>query len=371
MDSLLVYGSYGYTGRLIAREAVARGGSPVVAGRDGRAVAEQADRLGVEGRTFDLESAALESHLASFDAVLNCAGPFVDTAGPLVEACLETGTDYLDITGEFAAFESLRQRDAAAREAGLTLLPGVGFDVVPSDCLAAFLADRLSDADQLCLGVKVGGGLSRGTAKTLVDHLGSGGVVRRNGRLIRVPTAFRTREIDFGDGPEHAVTIPWGDIVTAAHTTGIESVEVYAAAPPWTTKGLSAVDSLGWLLERRSVERLLEWVIDARLDGPDERELATGSAVVWGEATDRATGQRARARLRTPNPYALTAESAVTAAERVLGDRHRIPSGFQTPASAFGSEFALELAGTERELVATPDVFDDSDEPERVATESE
>ncbi|QLK25012.1 saccharopine dehydrogenase NADP-binding domain-containing protein [Natrinema zhouii] len=368
MDSLLIYGSYGYTGRLIAREAVARGGSPAVAGRDGRAIAEQADQLGVEGRTFDLESDDLASRLSTFDAVLNCAGPFVDTAKALVTACLETNTDYLDITGEFSVFEGLRQRDAAAREAGSTLLPGVGFDVVPSDCLAAFLAERLPEADELRLGIKSGGGLSRGTAKTLVEHLGSGGVVRRNGRLIRVPTAFRTREIDFGDGPEHAVTIPWGDVVTAAHTTGIGSIEVYTAAPSWATRGLSAIDSMGWLLERRPVEGLLKRLIDARLDGPDERQLATGSAVVWGEVTDTATGRRVRARLRTPNPYALTAESAVTAAERVLEGRNRTPEGFQTPASAFGSEFALELSGTERELI---DASATSDESDRTAVEPE
>ena len=369
MDSLLIYGSYGYTGRLIAREAVARGGSPVVAGRDGRAVAEQSDELGVEGRTFDLESGDPAAHLGSFDAVLNCAGPFVDTAEALVSACLETNTDYLDITGEFSVFECLRQRDAPPRDAGCTLLPGVGFDVVPSDCLAAVLAEQLPEADELRLGIKGASGLSRGTAKTLVEHLGNGGVVRRNGRLIQVPTAFRTREIDFGDGPEHAVTIPWGDVVTAAHTTGIESIEVYAAAPSWATRGLSAVDSLGWLLERRRVEGLLKRLIDARLDGPDEQQLAAGSAVVWGEVTDTSTGRRARARLRTPNPYALTAESAVTAAERVLEGGKRIPAGFQTPASAFGSEFALELSGTERELVDAPTTSDGADrtavEPER------
>ncbi|ELZ25117.1 saccharopine dehydrogenase family protein [Natrinema limicola] len=360
MDSLLIYGSYGYTGRLIAREAVARGGSPVVAGRDGHAVTRQADALGVDGRVIDLESEDLASHLERFDAVVNCAGPFVDTAEPLVVACLETGTDYLDITGEFPVFERLRQRDDAAHEAGVTLLPGVGFDVVPSDCLAAFLADQLPTADQLRLGIKGGGGLSRGTARTLVEHLGSGGVVRRNGRLIQVPTGYRTREIDFGDGPEHAVTIPWGDVVTAAHSTGIESIEVYAAAPPWAASGLAAVDSLGWLLERRPVERLLKRVIDARLDGPDGSQLATGSAVVWGEVVDDATGQQARARLRTPNPYALTAEAAVVAAQRVLEDSARVPDGFQTPASAFGSEFVLELAETKRELVKTPDESNES-----------
>ncbi|WP_226005398.1 saccharopine dehydrogenase family protein [Natrinema salinisoli] len=367
MDSLLVYGSYGYTGRLIAREAVARGGSPVVAGRNGRAVAEQADALRVEGRTFDLDAADLGSKLARFDAVLNCAGPFVETAEPLVEACLETNTDYLDITGEFSVFECLRQHDAAARDAGITLLPGVGFDVVPSDCLAAFLADQVPDADRLALGIKGSLDFSRGTARTLVEQLGVGGVVRRNGRLLQVPTAFRSREVDFGDGPEHAVTVPWGDVVTAAHSTGIESIEVYAAAPSWASKALSAVDSLEWLLDSRPAERLLKRLIDARLDGPDERELATGSAVVWGEVRKEGGDQRARARLRTPNPYALTAESAVLAAERVLKGGDRISTGFQTPASVFGSEFALELTGTERELLEAPA---DASDPARSAVES-
>ncbi|GAB3671477.1 saccharopine dehydrogenase family protein [Halopiger thermotolerans] len=358
MDSLLIYGAYGDTGRLIAREAVARGGSPTVAGRDRRAVARLADNLGVDGRAFDLADDSLAARLEGFDAVLNCAGPFVETVDPLIEACLASGTDYLDITGEVAVFERLRQRDATAREAGIAMLPGVGFDVVPSDCLAAFLHAQLPSADELALGIKGTGSLSRGTARTIVEQLGDGGIVRRNGRLVKVPTAFRSREIDFGDEPEHAVTIPWGDVVTAAHTTGIETIEVYAAAPPWADRVLSAVDSLGWLLERPVVERGLKRLVDARVDGPENPESADGRAVVWGEVTDDA-GRRARARLRTPNPYALTAESAVLAAQRVLEDRGRtdsgsVPNGFQTPASAFGPDFALELTGTERELLAAP-----------------
>ncbi|AEH38580.1 saccharopine dehydrogenase family protein [Halopiger xanaduensis] len=362
MDSLLIYGAYGDTGRLIAREAVARGGSPTVAGRDRRAVARLADRLGVDGRAFALEDGSLAARLEGFDAVLNCAGPFVETVDPLLEACLESGTDYLDITGEVAVFERLRQRDATAREAGITMLPGVGFDVVPSDCLAAFLHAQLPSADELALGIKGTGSLSRGTARTIVEQLGSGGVVRRNGRLVKVPTAFRNREIDFGEGPEHAVTIPWGDVVTAAHTTGIETIEVYAAAPPWADRLLSAVDSVGWLLERRAVERGLKRLVDARVDGLENRNAADGHAVVWGEVTDDA-GRRARARLRTPDPYALTAESAVIAAQRVLEDRGRagggsVPDGFQTPASAFGSDFALALSGTDRALIDAPATSD-------------
>ncbi|WP_436343045.1 saccharopine dehydrogenase family protein [Natronorubrum sp. FCH18a] len=371
MDSLLIYGSYGYTGRLIAREAVSRGGSPAIAGRDGRAVARQADELGVEGRTFDL-SDDVAAHVRSFDAVLNCAGPFVKTAEPLVEACLETETDYLDITGEFRVFERLRRRNDAARDANVTLLPGVGFEVVPSDCLAAFLHEQLPSATDLSLGVKGNGPLSRGTARTFVEQLGTDGVIRRNGRLIQVPVAFRTREIDFGTGPEHAVSVPWADVVTAAHSTGIDSIEVYAAVPPWAARAMTVVDSMSWLLERRPIKGGLKRLVDAQVDGPDERELAADTATIWGEAVDAPTGRRARARLRTPNPYALTAEAAVTAAERLIegrdGSRNRVPTGFQTPASAFGSEFVLGLTGTDRELVAAPT---ESREPERSALESD
>ncbi|WP_121742436.1 saccharopine dehydrogenase family protein [Natronorubrum halophilum] len=371
MDSLLVYGSYGYTGRLIAREAVSRGGSPVVAGQNRQAVTRQADELGVEGRTFGL-AGDVAAHVRRFDAVLNCAGPFVKTADPLVEACLETGTDYLDITGEFRVFERLRQRDDAARAADVTLLPGVGFEVVPSDCLAAFLHEQLPAATDLSLGVKGNGPLSRGTARTFVEQLGNDGVVRRNGRLIRVPVAFQTREIDFGTGPEHAVTVPGGDVVTAGHSTGVDSVVVYAAVLPLAARAMTVADSLGWLLERRPVKAVLRRLIDARADGPNERERASDSAVVWGEAVDESTGRRTRARLRTPNPYALTAEAAVDAAERVIDGRDRIrariPTGFQTPSSAFGSEFVLDLEGTTRELVDVPAEFGD---PGRSALESD
>ncbi|AHF98712.1 saccharopine dehydrogenase [Halostagnicola larsenii XH-48] len=362
MERLLVYGSYGYTGRLIVDEAVSRGQSPTVAGRDGRKVTAQAREHGLEARTFSLED-DIPSHLAEFDAVLNCAGPFVETAEPLVEACLETETDYLDITGEFRVFERIRRRDVRARDAGVTLLPGVGFDVVPSDCLAAFLADQLPTADRLAIGVQgmdsrrgipTPADVSRGTAKTLFSGAGTTNVVRKNGALVRVPLGFRSRTIDFGDGPEHAVAIPLGDVVTAAQTTGIENVEVYAAMPSWAGSAMAALESIGWLLESRPVQKLARPAIDALIDGPGESALKTGETVVWGEVGD---GERiVRARIRTPNPYALTAKSAVEAAKRVLDGG--VPAGAQTPATAFGSEFVLECSDSEREVLETPAAVD-------------
>ncbi len=345
MDSLLIYGSYGYTGSLVAREAVSRGGSPVVAGRDGWAVGQQAEELGVESRTFDLDG-DVASQLTEFDVVLNCAGPFSQTADPVVEACLATETDYLDIAGEFPVFERLRQRDASATEANSTLLPGVGFDVVPSDCLAASLSQQLPTADELTLAISGSPSFSRGTARTLLDLLDTGGVVRRNGRLLNVPASFRSREIDFGDGPEHAVTAPLADVVTAFHSTGIDSIEAYVAVPPETNRALPLTGVFGWLATRRPIERVLKWGLDVAVDGPDETTLATDTAVVWGEVRDSETDRTASGLIRTPNPYALTADAAVTAAERLLAGT--VDAGFQTPATAFGSEFVLDLSGTSR-----------------------
>lgn len=359
MDSLLVYGAYGSTGRAVAREVVSRGGTPVVAGRNRRAVARQAAALGVEGRSFDLESPDLAGHLDGIDAVVNCAGPFAETAEPLVEACLAAGVDYLDVTGEFAVVERLRRRDADAREAGIAVLPAVGFEVVPSDCLAAELAARVPTADELAVAVRAPPSISRGTARTLLDSLGEG-VVRRNGRLVRVPAAYRSRKVDFGDGPERAVTVPLADVVTAAHSLGVGTVETYLALPAAAESALRLADVAAPCIRCRPVRRLLERGIEALVDGLDfgRAGAEADGAVVWAAVRDGDTGRTASAGLRTPNPYALTAETAVTAAERILAGETRVRTGFQTPATAFGPSFVTQFDGVERGPCERPAVAD-------------
>ncbi len=348
MGDILIYGSYGYTGRLITREATARGLSPILAGRNGVRVEQQAAEYGLEGRPCTLEG-DLESHLEDVSAVCHCAGPFSKTAAPMVEACLATGTDYLDITGELDVFARLSALDEQAAAADVTLLPGVGFDVVPTDCLAAFLSDQLPTATELALGISAEMSLSRGTARTAVEGLGEGGVIRRDGSLRRVPVGHDSRQIDFGDGPQSAVTIPFGDLVTAAHSTGIETISVYLAVPAPAIPAMKLSNALRPLFRTSPAKRTLEWLVDRVADGPDGRELAQSRATVWGEVTD---GERTeRARIRTPNPYALTAEAAVSATERVLAGT--VDAGFQTPSTAFGPDFVLECAGTEREVLST------------------
>ncbi|MGE5250511.1 MAG: saccharopine dehydrogenase NADP-binding domain-containing protein, partial [Bacteroidota bacterium] len=128
MDSFLLYGSYGYTGRLIADEALRRGLSPLLAGRNEAKLKAQAAQLGLAYRLFPLsDSAALDSALREVRAVVHAAGPFVHTFRQMAEACLRTGRHYVDISGEIAGFEALAALDTQAKAAGIMLLPGAGF----------------------------------------------------------------------------------------------------------------------------------------------------------------------------------------------------------------------------------------------------
>lgn len=342
----LLYGSYGYTGSLVARRAVDRGFAPVVAGRNGRKVRRQAGELGVEGRAFSLaDPESVADRIRDVDAVVNCAGPFVDTYEPVVEACLRAGTDYLDVTGEIEVFRAIAERDDRAGEAGVTLLPGVGFDVVPTDCLAAHLHHRLPSATRLVLAIEGLERVSPGTARTAVEGLGSTVAVREDGDLVEIPLGERTRRVDFGDGPRLTTAIPWGDVVTAYHTTGIGSVEVHAPVSRTALRTMRAARPLAPLASLGPVKGALKGLADAFATGPDERERREGRVRIWGRVEDGEGS--ATARMATPEAYEFTVRSTLEVAARVLdGDA---PAGFSTPAGAFGPDLATAIEGVERE----------------------
>jgi short subunit dehydrogenase-like uncharacterized protein len=227
----------------------------------------------------------------------------------------------------------------------VVLLPGAGYDVVPSDCLAAHLARRLPGATSLTLAFRPDSGPSRGTAQTMAEHAHRGGLVRRGGALRPVPPAWRTRRIDFGDGPQSATTIPWGDVVTAWYTTGIPDIEVYMAMPERTAARLRRLRLLLPLLRPAPVRRLLGRRARQRPAGPSPERLARGETRLWGEAHDDA-GNRVASRMRGPQAYQWTMLTALAAAEGVLAGR--ATPGFRTPAGAFGPDFVL-APGVERE----------------------
>jgi short subunit dehydrogenase-like uncharacterized protein len=345
-STYLIYGANGYTGELIAREAKARGQTPILSGRNAAAVRGLADELGLPERAFDLaDPTALDAGLSGVSAVLNCAGPFVRTARPMVDACMRQRVHYLDVTGEVDVFEALAARDGEARAAGITVLPGVGFDVVPTDCLAAHLKRRMPDAKQLSLGFQALMGLSRGTATTTIEGMGKPNLVRRNGVLTPEPFGKSSRVIDFGRGPTTAVSIPWGDVSTAYHSTGIPNIEVFVAMPSVLRHALQWNDALSPLLRSRRVQAGLKALVRAGKPGPDAEARARGRSFLWGEACD-AAGRCVSTRLQTPEGYTLTVQTALAALNKLLDGAGQ--PGFQTPSRAFGPDFILEFPGVTR-----------------------
>lgn len=342
--SWMIYGANGYTGELIAREAARRGLAPVLAGRREAKIEPLARELGLEWRCFGLDApGAVQQGLAGQSLVLHCAGPFSATARPMMEACLETGTHYLDITGEISVFELAHGLDERARRAGVLLCPGVGFDVVPTDCLAARLKQALPDATRLALGFDSRGGMSPGTARTSVEGLAQGGKIRRDGQIVAVPLAWRTRRIDFGDGEKLAMTIPWGDVSTAWHSTGIGEIEVYIPASP---KLVARLKRLNWIRPVLGLGPVQAWMknkVGRTVRGPREDQRARTPTFVWGEAVN-AAGRVLTGRVKVANGYEVTVHAGLGIAARVLEMTHA--AGHLTPSQLVGPDFVEQLPGS-------------------------
>ncbi|MDK2126587.1 saccharopine dehydrogenase family protein [Parachitinimonas caeni] len=348
MKNWMIYGVTGYTGRLIAEAASQQGLQPLLAGRDAGRVAAIASSLGCPGLAVSLEDgAALDRALQGLSLVLNCAGPFSRTAQPLVEACLRQGVHYLDITGEIAVFEALHPCDAQARSRGVVLCPGVGFDVIPTDCVAAALKQALPDATELALGFDSRSGASPGTARTSVEGIGSGGRVRRNGRLEPAPLGFKTRQIDFGEGERTAVTIPWGDLATAWISTGIGNIETYLSMPPKRITQMRWLERLRPLLARGPAQWLLK-ALAGKVSGPSAEQRANMGTLVWGEVRN-AAGVSKTARLRCANGYQLTVDGSLAAVREVL--QREGPGGYFTPSQLFGWQWVEGLPGSGRIVI--------------------
>jgi len=343
---ILLYGANGYTAGLILDRAREAGVPLIVAGRNAAAVSHIAAEYGCAARIFDLDDPhAVAANLNDVGVVLNAAGPFVHTAEPLARACLQARVHYLDITGEIPVFDALMALDGPAREAGILLMPGVGFDVVPTDCLAAHLKRALPEASHLALAFRGLNRLSRGTARTAIELGHEAGWIRRDGTLQRVPLAHKCRTLDLGEESVEAMTIPWGDVATAWHTTGIPNIETYLILPPAAIRWIRRGARLQGLLRFAALRQALQALIQRTLVGPDSQARAREMTVCWGEACDTA-GHCVRARLTLPNAYTLTAWTALEIAQRVLAGE--CPPGYATPAGCFGADFILAFPGATR-----------------------
>jgi short subunit dehydrogenase-like uncharacterized protein len=350
MKKILVYGSYGYTGQLIVEHAIKEGLQLILAGRDEKLLSEQAARakINLEYRAFSIDNAsALDSALQEVDAVLHCAGPFVLTFRQMAEACIRNKKHYVDISGEIEGFEALAKMDEDAKRAGIMILPGGGFDVVPSDCLSAYTASKLPNAKNLNLYIKsIGSGVSRGTARSGIENMHRQGRIRRDGKIQTVPGAWDIKQIDFGRGASRVVSIGWGDVSTAFHSTGIPNITTYMGFPSAMITFMRLTRYLGALLYTRISKDFLKWLIGVLIPaGPSKEKNETGFTLIIAEVSNGT--KTVRAKLRTPEAYYLTALTSVEIMKRILSSDFK--TGFQTPSTAYGADFILQFDGVQRE----------------------
>jgi short subunit dehydrogenase-like uncharacterized protein len=317
--SWMLYGAAGHTGALIAQHAHERGHRPRLAGRSAPAITALAERLDLPHRVLALDDpATLSAALAGVDLVLNAAGPFLHTATPLAEACLSAGVHYLDIGNELQVFRALYGLHQRAQRAGVAIIPGSGFGVVATNCLARYVSDKVGGAQHLEVATRAATAQpGPGGAASMRENLPYGGWIRQAGHLQPHTLGSGATTITFPDGPCRIRPVPTGDLEAAFQATGAADIIAYSAeldpasAKPRTSDPQAA---------RPQAYRSFGW---ARATGP-------------GGATTQAW-------LQTGEAYAFTAAASIRAVEETLTRSLR---GALSPAAAFGADFALTIPNT-------------------------
>jgi short subunit dehydrogenase-like uncharacterized protein len=359
-SGMMIYGAYGYTGELIARQAISRGHRPLLAGRRREELEKLSKELDLPNVCVSLdEPARLREALSRVAVVCHAAGPFVHTSAPMVDACLDAQTSYVDITGEIVVFRGVFARHAEAERRGIALMPGAGFDVVPSDCLARFVADAVPGATELQIAFASLGRPSAGTAKASFEGMLRGNFVRRDGKLTEIAWGEGVQKVRFSDRSRTVLPIPWGDLETAYRSTRIPNITTLMAVPEGAARLLALARPVAALarpvtkslmptvmagLGSSAVRDVVIGAIDRFVKNPDAVARRGGRAYLWARAS-AGNGQAREAWLDTVDGYALTAESAVLALEKIADRR---PVGALTPAQAFGADFVLEVGGSVR-----------------------
>lgn len=345
MKSWMLYGAYGYTGSLIAQEAKNRGHSPVLAGRSAEKLIPFAKKLDLNYIVLDLnDDNILTKTVNEFDLVFHSAGPYKFTSAPMVRACLKTSTNYVDITGEIPVFEQNFEHDAQAKDNGMAIISGVGFDVVPTDCLAKYVSEKITKPTSLDLGIVAMSNPSPGTLKTMLEHYNIGQLIRRNGILKPIENE-EIRKIRFSDKERTVRPVTWGDLSTAYRTTGIPNITTYFPLPKKFPNLLGSIGvSPKELLENKESKKNVDRWIEENVHGPDDFKRKTYrcyiSASVYNDQ-----GKEAHAWLETMESYRFTAVAGVRSVEKLFDVE---PTGVLTPALAFGKDFILEIPETKR-----------------------
>lgn len=343
----------GYTGQLLAAEAVRRGHRPLLGGRSAEKLKPVAEAHNLDYLAFPLDANTADNlKRAEIQLVLHAAGPFVYTAAPMRQACLEAGAHYLDITGEVSVLEATFTLDSATRARNLAFISGVGLDIVPTDCLVAYVATQIDQPTHLVLAIDALGvspsselGASRGTLKTSLEMIRGGIVRRREGMLERRRLGQDIAHFPFPQGLRVAILSPWGDVSTAYRSVGVPNIDCYMTFPPAVIDATKLFGGLAELLvSSATLRRGLGAIIERSITGPSEQRRQTGRCQMYAQMRNQ-RGETAEAWLETLEGYQFTMFSAIRAVERVLAGGI---AGALTPSQAFGADFVLEMEPTYR-----------------------
>lgn len=346
MNNILIYGAYGYTGKLIVDLAEKKGYRPVIAGRNEEKIKALANQYQLPYHCFDYDDQnAWDQALAGKKLLVNCAGPFSLTIEQILPACLRNKVHYTDITGEIEVFTYVQKHDQEAKEAGVIMLPGTGFDVVPTDCLAKYLYEKLPTATHLEIAFDSTSGFSRGTALSLLNRFPRGGAYRENGVIKSEPMASVSRVIHYGGKDRLSAGIAWGDVFTAFYTTGIPNIRVYNSMAEKLMKTIRIANKFTWLIGTGLVQKIGRRVIKNKIDGPEESKRESLRSYIWGKVTD-AKGNEVEAELETPESYKLTATTVWMCVEWIL--EGQVKPGYNTPAGALGSDLIMQVEEVNR-----------------------
>jgi short subunit dehydrogenase-like uncharacterized protein len=343
-NQIVIYGSYGYTGDIIVEDSLTKNFTILLSGRDEQKLKIQSQKTGYPYKAVDLNKhQALVDLLTGSQVLINAAGPFKHTATQMIEACIEAKTHYMDINGDISVFELIKTYDYKAKFAGIMLLPGTGFDVVPTDCLALKLKQKMPKAIHLKIAfANINGGISHGTATTVASRLGEKAVYRKNGKLTPIALGKKGIWVDFGEKKLFVMSIPWGDISTAFVSTGIPNIESYMAVKPFIFHLLKFQFMVNWALRTPLLRSLIQKNIDAKPAGQNKMERDQGYTLVWAQIMD-IEGKIDTLKIRTPNAYSLTATATLRIAEKILNGDFK--AGYQTPAKAYGENLIFEIEG--------------------------
>jgi short subunit dehydrogenase-like uncharacterized protein len=343
---IAVYGATGYTGRLVVRELRRRHADVVLSGRSAPRLQALAEELELEApvRAAELDDRdALRHALGECAAVISCAGPFVRYGEPVLKAAVETGTHYVDTTGEQDYMKHVYERyDDAARAAEVAAIPAVGFDYVPGDLASRLAARDREPLRQVAVGYAVSGfRATRGTLHSALDAARRRRLEYRDGQWT-VGGLFPPRaHFTFPEpiGRRAMVCFPSGEVLTVPRHTRTRTVSSWitaaAFAPP--VPGAEQMVPLALpalaLALRTPARALVDLAIDRLPEGPtgEQRRAARFTIVALAFGEDGSSG---RVVLRGEDMYGLTAVTAVHSAQLLAGEAAD-RTGALAPAQAF------------------------------------